>query len=193
MAPARAVDRANRIRETLVTPRLRLEPLSESHGDALYAVYSEPAVGRFLMTRPSSREDFRPILHRALLFTASHGMWAVFPRSGDPRLLGRVGFFAYSPAARPELAFLLSPSAWGRGLATEACRRALAHALVCHSWTEVVAIVRPANSAAIGVLRKLGFAVESRLVLAGQPADLYQAPRTALAERVGDAPREDLA
>jgi RimJ/RimL family protein N-acetyltransferase len=159
-------------RQPLDTPRLTLEPLAESHADALLALYQEPAVSRFLITRPRSRQEFRELLNLALAFGESHGMWAVLPR-GERTLIGRVGFFAFGESGRPELAFLLSSSAWGRGYATEACQAALHHAFVHHRWEEVVAVVRPANSAAIRVLRKLGFSPEGEVLLKGEHAVLF--------------------
>jgi RimJ/RimL family protein N-acetyltransferase len=163
-------------RTTLQTPRLALEPLELAHADALYAVYQDPGVSRFLITKPSSREDFREMHDRALAFGESHGMWAVFPR-GRRTLIGRVGFLAFGESGQPELAFLLSSSVWGRGYATEACQAALRHALSVHPWLEVVALVRPANSAAVRVLQKLGFSPETEVQIEGQRAVLFQAGR----------------
>jgi [ribosomal protein S5]-alanine N-acetyltransferase len=161
----------------LDTARLVLEPLAPSHAEALYSVYQEPAVSRFLITRPRSRAEFDEILHRTLAFGRSHGMWAVL-RKGEPTLIGRVGFFAFGEAGRPELAFLLSSSAWGRGYATEACRAALHRALSAHPWAEVVAVVRPANTLAERVVQKLGFSPEREVELEGEPAVLFRTARS---------------
>jgi len=164
------------VRTRLDTPRLALEPLAPSHADALYALYQDPAVSRFLITRPCSREEFPEIHNRALAFSESHGMWAVLPK-GARTLIGRVGFFAFGETGRPELAFLLASSAWGRGYATEACEAALHHALSVHPWAEVVAVVRPANTAAIHVVQKLGFSPEGEVRIEGEHAVLFQAAR----------------
>lgn len=164
-------------RTTLETPRLALEPLALAHADALYAVYQDSGVSRFLITRPSSREEFGEMHQRALAFRESHGMWALVPR-GERTLIGRVGFFAFGEDGRPELAFLLSSSVWGRGYATEACQAALHHAFSVHPWAEVVAVVRPANAAAIRVLQKLGFSPEEEVHLEGERAVLFQTARS---------------
>lgn len=88
-------------RKRIDTPRLSLEPLGEAHAEALYALYQDPAVSRFLFTKPNSREEFGEIHRCALAFGDSHGMWALLPR-GERTLIGRVGFFAYGAAARPD-------------------------------------------------------------------------------------------
>lgn len=165
----------------LEAERVRLEPLDRAHADALFGIYSEPEVARYLLTRPSSREEFDAVFRHALAARDSHGMWAVVRRD-DAAVLGRVGFYAFGDAERPELAFLLSRSAWGSGLATEACRRALRYALDAHPWSEVVAVVHPDNAAAIRVLEKCAFSPDH--VLPPTPntprAHLFQAPRSRL-------------
>jgi len=157
----------------LETPRLRLEPLSPSHADALYAIYREPEVRRFLITCPSNRAEFERIFEHALRFEATHGMWAIV----DPALpatIGRVGFFAFGEHARPEIAFLLSQRFWGRGLATEAAAASLAFGFSRHGWVEVIGIVRPMNDPAIRVLAKLGMRREREIVLGSAPAIVYR-------------------
>jgi RimJ/RimL family protein N-acetyltransferase len=167
----------------LETPRLRLEPLALRHADALRAVYAEAGVRRFLITRPASRAEFDRLFDRALRFASSHGMWALVDR-GTAAVIGRVGFFAFGATGRPELAFLLSERFWGRGLATEAAVASLRHGFGQHGWSEVVALVRPANTAAIRVLMKLGMEAEQRLALGAAAAVLYQVSRPAFEARV---------
>lgn len=163
----------------LQTQRLILEPLAPEHGEALFRIYRDPLVARFLISRPRSREEFLELFDRALRFGQSHGMWAVIPEEGGS-VVGRLGFFEFGPLARPELAFLLSASVWGRGYATEACQGVLRHALGVQPWREVVAVVRPGNGPAIRVLRKLGLSAEAEIALAGEPAVLYGAARKRL-------------
>ncbi len=165
----------------LQTSRLRLEPLAPKHADSIYAIYAEPAVRRFLITCPANRADFDRIFGHALRFGNSHGMWAVVdvPTSA---VIGRVGFFAFGEQARPELAFLLAERFWGQGLATEASAAALRHGFARHGWTEVVALVRPENKAAIRVLMKLGMEAEQIVALGSAPAVVYKLSRHAFAD-----------
>lgn len=158
---------------TLETSRLRLEPLSASHAQSLYAIYCEPNVRRWLITCPSSRLEFDRLFATAIHFGETHGMWAIIHRASSV-MIGRVGFFAFGESQRPELAFLLSEPFWGRGLATEAASASLAYGFERHGWGEAVAIVRPANQAAIRVLTKLGMQPEYETVLGSAPAMVYQ-------------------
>jgi len=165
---------------TIETARLRLVPLAPEHADALHEVYRDPAVRRFLVSRPTSREDFERIFARALECGRTLGMWAIFPRDGD-QLLGRCGFYSFSERARPELAILLASEAWGRGLASEAAGACLRFAFEERGWSEVVALVRPGNAPALRVLHKLGMSPEATLELAGEPAQLHRMTRAGLA------------
>ncbi len=129
-----------------------------------------------LFSRASSRADFDVLFERALAFRDSHGMWAVARRE-DEAIVGRVGFFAFGEQQRPELVFLLSQSAWGQGLATEACGCAIRFTLEEKPWSEMVAVVRSSNRAAQRVLEKLGFSFERSFTLNGEPAHLWHASR----------------
>jgi ribosomal-protein-alanine N-acetyltransferase len=165
------------VTRAIETGRLRLEPLGREHADGLYGIYRDPAVARFLISRPDSREDFERIFERALECGRTLGMWAIRDRATHGRLLGRCGFYSFSERARPELAILLASSAWGRGLASEASLACLRHAFEERGFAEVIAIVRPGNVAALHVVGKLGFLPEATLELAGEPALLHRVDR----------------
>jgi ribosomal-protein-alanine N-acetyltransferase len=161
------------VTHTLETARLRLVPLAPEHADALHEIYGDPAVRRFLISRPESRADFDGIFARALECGRTLGMWAILPRGGD-RLLGRCGFYSFSERARPELAILLASEAWGRGLATEAARACLRFAFDERGVAEVVAVVRPGNAPALGLLRRLGMSPEATIEIGGEPAAFHR-------------------
>lgn len=100
-------------------------------------------------------------------------MWAIIDPASDA-MIGRVGFFAFGEGARPEIAFLLSHAFWWRGLATEAAAACLWYGFDTHGWTEVVGLVRPANTPAVRVLAKLGMRREHEIVLGADTAVVYR-------------------
>ena len=151
--------------------------MSAAHAEALYAIYRQPGVGRFLITRPTTRPEFDRLFERALEFEASHAMWAIADKV-SAAIIGRIGFFAFGATARPELAFLLAESHSGRGLVTEASSACLRQAFERRAWQEVIALVRPENSAAIRVLDKLRMTPERTLTLGAKPAILYRLSRS---------------
>ena len=163
----------------LETIRLRLRPLAAGDRDALYNIYTEREVSRNLITPPASIEEFHEPFERMLELAPTLGMWAIV-RKDDGRLIGRCGFYPCSepPAGTPELAYLLSRSDWGMGLATEAARRCLDFAFSEQAWPEVVAMVRRGNGASARVLRKVGMQLVRPIEVRGVPADLYGLQRT---------------
>ena len=64
---------------------------------------------------------------------------------------------------RAEIGFILAREFWGRGLATEAVRRALAFAFGEMDLHRVEADVDPANEASLILLERLGFRREGVL------------------------------
>ncbi len=64
------------------------------------------------------------------------------------------------PDAEIEVGYILKPSAWGKGYATEACTRLLKFAFEETALEEVVACTAPENTASQNVLKKSGLSYE---------------------------------
>jgi len=88
-----------------------------------------------------------------------HGRWAVELHETGA-CIGSCGFVRWregEPGERPQLACRFVRSRWGKGLATEAGRAALAWAERVLPFREVVALTHPDNRGSQRVLLKLGF------------------------------------
>jgi RimJ/RimL family protein N-acetyltransferase/predicted amidohydrolase len=155
------------------TERLRLRPLTPGDHDALYMIYADPEVNRYLLTQPQSREEFSRPFQQMIDLSSTLGMWAIIDKANE-RVIGRCGFYPFSEAETPELAYLLSPAYWGAGLATEAARRCLAYAFGERRWAEVVAMVRPENHPSARVLIKVGMQRLRTINVRGNTMDLYR-------------------
>ena len=66
------------------------------------------------------------------------------------------------PDAEIEVGYLLKPSAWGKGYATEVCKRLLQFAFEETPLTEVVAVTAPPNLPSQRVLMKSGLRAEGQ-------------------------------
>jgi RimJ/RimL family protein N-acetyltransferase len=84
-----------------------------------------------------------------------YGLFSVFEAQGG-RWVGRVGPWAPEGHPGTEVGWALTPSAWGRGYATEAARAAMAWAFDSLGWTEIIHCIDPANTASIAVAERLG-------------------------------------
>lgn len=143
----------------IATDRLRLRPPVPDDVGAHFAIHGDPATNRFNPSGPLAD----PAESAAILADwidhwarAGFGYWAVELDEAPGQVVG-FGGIALRPVGgheRPNLYFRLSPLIWGRGLATELGRAALAHIA---PGRDVFALVRPDNAPSIAVLGKLGF------------------------------------
>jgi RimJ/RimL family protein N-acetyltransferase len=148
----------------IVTDRLRLRAHGLEDFTASAAMWADGEVTRFIGGRPFSREEswarfLRYAGHWPLL---GFGYWAVEElATGD--FVGEVGFADFKreiqPAieSTPELGWVLVPRVHGRGYATEAVRAALEWGDTHLSYSSVVCLIHPENTASIRVAEKCGF------------------------------------
>ena len=145
-------------RPTLVSERLRLDPLTEEHTELLVELDSDPEVLRFIFGRALTREEVTGTWLRTRLRPEAAergiGYWAGFE---DERFVGWWAL-ALDPddAATAELGYRLRRDAWGRGLATEGSRALLDHAFGTLGLPRVWAVTMAVNAGSRGVMTKLG-------------------------------------
>jgi ribosomal-protein-alanine N-acetyltransferase len=101
------------------------------------------------------------------------GPWQLDLADGTPA--GRAGLAASTIGGEDvvELVWTITPTLWGRGLATEAGTAALATAATL-GVGEVVAVTLPANRASQRVMEKLGLRWDGDVIHAGLPHVRYR-------------------
>jgi ribosomal-protein-alanine N-acetyltransferase len=143
----------------LTTARLELRPFRPVDAEALHALFTNAGVRRWLLDDELvSREwvDGEIAASEARFAAAGCGLWALRePPAGD--VIGFLGFRHFWDPPELELVYGLHPSAWGRGLATEAGRVAMGYAFDTLGFGEVRAATDAPNLASIAVLERLGF------------------------------------
>jgi ribosomal-protein-alanine N-acetyltransferase len=156
----------------LETERLRLRPMDDGDYEPLCALYADPEVMRYV-AGVRTREQTRERLDAMIDHWARHGfgIWALYHRP-DNAFVGRcgVGFFHGGEA---ELAYTLARSFWGRGLATEAARAAVAVAFERLHLPQVVAYADVENTASQRVMIKLGMRPDGSTYVHGCDAVRY--------------------
>jgi RimJ/RimL family protein N-acetyltransferase len=164
----------------LETQRLRLRELEPSDLDALHALWCEPKVYEFIAGKPALREDsWGGILrfngHWKLL---GYGFWAVEEKTSG-KLIGQMGFADFkrdimpSLEGIPELGWVLTASARGRGYATEALTEIIAWGDKNLAQKKTACIIAPENTASIRVAEKIGFIETARTTYKDEPTILY--------------------
>ncbi len=172
------------IAPTLLTQRLCLRPHALTDYEACLAMWSDPAVTRFIGGRPRTSEEvwaavLRCVGHWAML---GYGAWVV-EALDDGSFVGEVGFADFrrqlepSLAGIPELGWALAPWAHRRGYATEAVLAALSWGDATFDDERVVCIIHPENHASIRVAEKAGFVQVATTHYKGEPTLLYERTR----------------
>ncbi|NUR07612.1 MAG: GNAT family N-acetyltransferase [Nocardioidaceae bacterium] len=142
------------------TPRLTLRPWSADDAEAALAVYGETEVARWLspaMARVADVDSMRALLHRWAdeAHDVPEGRWAVELRDTG-EVVGGVAVLPLPPEGQDlEVAWQLAPSAWGRGLATEA-GHAVAHHAFESGVEELFAVVRTQNDRGAATAQRVG-------------------------------------
>lgn len=159
----------------LETERLILRGPRRDDLDAYAAMWGDPAVTRHIGGRAFTREEvwarlLRDIGHWVAL---GHGFWIACEREGG-RFVGAVGIADFQrdldpPLEAPEAGWVLSPSAHGRGLATEAVGAVLAWADAHLDAPRTVCLIDPDNTASLRVAAKCGYGGAAPLTYKGDP------------------------
>jgi [ribosomal protein S5]-alanine N-acetyltransferase len=155
------------------TPRLRLRRLRPADLDDLAALYADPVVRagypEGTLTREQTAAEIawhadgwpgRPEL----------GLWATVERSSGA-FIGRCGLLPWTLAGRDEVevAYLIDPRHWRRGLGREAAAAVARHAREQLGLRRLVCQIEPGNAASIGVATAIGMHCERRGGGGGSP------------------------
>lgn len=173
----------------LTTARLRLCRFSERHADGFGDLISDPEVARFIGTgkpRPASDAHDQIAVINERYEANGFGQLAI-ERADTGEFVGRVGFVvwdhgswtphppisALGATAVAELGWALRRAVWGNGFATEAAARMRDYAFQVLLLTRLVSLIRLENVASQRVAKRLGAAIEQRIVVRRQPCDLF--------------------
>jgi len=141
--------------DTFETARLRMRPL-DAADEALYcALYTTPALMRFIAA-PLSPEAARRSFQSALRNSSPRPQrWSVSAKQGDHKL-GMLGLIGDDD--RPEIGVMLLSHAHGRGLGTEAMQGLVDHAFNAYSLRSICARQQVVdNPTVIRMMTRVGF------------------------------------
>ena len=168
------------------TERLLLEPLEESRLDEFVNLTADPDTMRYwALGGPFTREAAERNFAASLARLREHGFgrrWSVEKAHGAG--LGFTDTKYFGPSCddvspdEVEIGWMLTPSAWGQGYATESGRAVRDEAFERLELDSIVAVHHPENAASGSVLEKLGLAFERDVVARdGWPYRLYRLTR----------------
>ena len=157
------------------TEHLLFRPLTLSDLDDLVALYADAAVMRFL-GGPRSKEEVQYILNRYIreYEMYGHSFFATIQKS-DQRFIGQCGLLNQEVEEQPEveLAYVLAPQYWQRGLALEGTQALKDYGLQQLGFSRIVSLIPPENVASIHIAEKIGMQYERAVDQWGQHFRLY--------------------
>lgn len=145
---------------SLTTERLILRQWTEADFAPFAALNADPVVmEHFPALWPREESDAVARRNGRLIAERGWGFWVVESKEGDP-FLGFVGLHVPSDELPfypcVEIGWRLFPSAWGRGIATEAARAGLEYGFETLGLDEIVAFTTLKNSRSTAVMERLG-------------------------------------
>ncbi|WP_340647401.1 GNAT family N-acetyltransferase [Phenylobacterium sp.] len=157
------------------TERLVLRPRGLEHLEACVAINSDPEVMRYVgPVWPPAHQ--RAHLTRQFATDRGEGLghWAIFRKTAPEEMLGWVLLVPLEGTDAIQIGYRLKRAAWGDGIATEAGRRLVDHAIETLGLSGLAAWTHPQNTGSKGVLTKLGFRPDGQYDDNGQVQDLYR-------------------
>jgi RimJ/RimL family protein N-acetyltransferase len=167
----------------LETSRLRLREQRAADFTRHAVMFADSEVVRYLGGKPLAREEaWRKLISCAgLWITLGYGYWSV-ERREDGAYLGQIGFADFKRAlnpsieGQPEMGWLITSDAHGKGYASEAVAAALAWADEALPGQEIAAIIDPQNAPSLRIAEKAGFTVREDAIYGEVPILLLRRP-----------------
>lgn len=166
----------------LWTERLILDKWEQDDWLAFRPIATDPEVMRYITGGyPWTDDQIRAFVDRQIKLYIERGFcrWKLVDKSSG-KMIGFCGPGIWREYPDPEIGWWLAREHWGKGLATEAARIALADAFDRVRLERVMSIARPENTASIGIMKKLGLKLGGEFESDGVKLVRYEI------ERVGD-------
>ena len=151
----------------LETNRLILRQQVIEDLDALWALYCNPQITKYIPDAPHSYEEAREELEWHMNGHPKYpelGLWATIHKESG-KFIGRCGLLPWTIDGRREVevAYTIAQEYWGQGLATEAARGILDYGFEQLNLTRLICLIDPENSASQRVAEKIGMALEKKV------------------------------
>jgi RimJ/RimL family protein N-acetyltransferase len=154
--------------ESRVTARLILRPWGPNDIDPFSELCSEPEAMRFINEgQPLKPDEISGISERSLRMWREKGFgpWSAREKASGS-WVGRIGLNElpdWPGEHKIEVGFELRQEFWGKGLATEAARAALAFGFQDHGLERIISVTRIDHTASRRVMEKIGLVYQGTL------------------------------
>ncbi len=151
----------------LETERLVLRHQVIQDLDALWALYCDPEITRYIPDAPRSRAEAKEELEWHMNGHPRFpelGLWATIHRETG-KFIGRCGLLPWTIDSQQEVevAYTIAREYWGQGLATEAANAILNYGFEKLSFSRLICLIDPENTPSQRVAEKIGMMLEKRV------------------------------
>ena len=151
----------------LETKRLILRRQVLEDLDALWALYCDPGITKYIPDAPRSYEDAREELEWHMHGHPKYpelGLWATLHKETG-KFIGRCGLLPWTIEGQREVevAYTIAQEYWGKGLATEAARGILDYGFEQLKLSRLICLIDPENIASQRVAEKIGMSLERKV------------------------------
>lgn len=151
----------------LETPRLILRRQVPADLDALWALYCDPVIIKYIPDAPRTREEARDELEWHMHGHPRRpelGLWATIHRATG-KFIGRCGLLPWSIEGQEEVevAYTIARADWGQGLGTEAAQAIIQYGFEKLNLSRLICLIDPENVASQKVAEKIGMVLEKRV------------------------------
>ena len=149
------------------TKRLLLRRQVLEDLDALWALYCNPEITKYILDAPKTYEEAKEELEWFMNGHPRHpelGLWATIHKETG-RFIGRCGLLPWTLEGQNEVevAYSLAQDFWGQGLATEAAQGILQYGFEKLNLARMLCLIDPANTASQRVAEKIGMTLERKV------------------------------
>lgn len=143
-----------------------MRPLQYDDLEALVAIWSDPEVTQFLPSRgaPILREAVEKSLTTFIEHwkERNYGIWGILEDVSSP-IIGYCGLRYLDELKEIEVLYGLAKAHWGKGIATQATKAAIAYGFNVANLDRIIAMALPENQASIRVIEKAGLKYEKQI------------------------------
>ncbi|AJC21791.1 GNAT family N-acetyltransferase [Pandoraea pulmonicola] len=145
-------------------PGIQLRQLERADLDAWYAYLRLPSVVEHTSWNLNAAEDLLPMFESLASDAAESIRRLAVMDVASNTLIGTVGFHSVSATNRSaEIAYDLSPSHWGKGIAKAICAAMTHWAFDANGWVRIQGVTLESNLRSAAVLRACGYRQEGCL------------------------------
>ena len=148
----------------LETPRLILRHQVLSDLDALWALYCNPNITKYIPDAPRTRAEAQEELEWHMHGHPKHpelGLWATVHKDNS-KFIGRCGLLPWTIDGQQEVevAYTIAEEYWGQGLGSEAAQAILNYGFEILNLSRLICMIDPENTASRKVAEKIGMSFE---------------------------------